>query len=102
MRRPQAGEPRNRRDPLPQLPGDAQIVDPVVSDSAYVDLRRDAEVENLRHHVGGLEVEYRFREGGRQRLAQLIDVALGRSVTVLERDQDHAVVRASRRPVAEP
>ena len=77
------GDPGDGRNPLPQLLGDAQILQPVVSDSAHVDLRRDAEVEDLRHHVGGLEVEYSLREDGRQHLAQFADVGRSRSVAFL-------------------
>ena len=85
----------------PQLLGDAQILVPIVADGAHVDLRRDAEVEDLRHHVGGLEIEYALREGRRQHLAQFADVVRGRSVVLLQRDQNHAVIDADRRAVAE-
>ena len=50
--------PGMRGDAALQLLGDAQIVGPVVADGAHVDLRRDAEIQDLRHHVGGLEVEH--------------------------------------------
>ena len=57
------GNARNGGDPSAQLPGDPQVLGAVVADGAHVDLRRNAEIENLRHHVGGLEVEDRLREG---------------------------------------
>ena len=95
------GKPRNRRQPLPQLLGDAQVLGPVVADGAHVNLRRNAEIENLGHHVGGLEVEDRFRKRGRQYLTQLFDVGLRRRVAFLERDQNDAVVEAGRGAVAE-
>ena len=47
----------NGRDALAKLLGDAQIIRPVVADRAYVDLRRQAEIEDLRHDVGRLKVE---------------------------------------------
>src|ERR1700733_7292810 len=49
------GGARDGCDPPLQLPGDAQIVFPVVADGTHVDLRRNTEVEDLGHHVGGLE-----------------------------------------------
>ena len=93
--------PRDGRNTLLQFLGDAQILGPIVADGAHVDLRGDAEVENLRDHVGGLEIEHAFREARRQRLAQLADVVQRRSVVLFQRDQNHAVVEAGRGAVAE-
>ena len=63
---------------LAELLGDREIVGAVVADRADVDLRRQAEVQDLRHHVGGLEIERILREGLRQHLAQFRDVISGR------------------------
>ena len=95
------GDPWDGGDPLLQLLGDAQVLGPVVADGTHVDLRRDAEIEDLGHHVGGLEIEYVFRKGSRQHLAQFADISRGRRVALLQRDQDHAVIDADRRAVAE-
>ena len=62
------GDARDRRDALAQFLGDAQIVGAVIADGAHVDLRRQAEIEDLRDDVGGLEVEGHFGERGRQHL----------------------------------
>ena len=51
------GDAGNGRDAPAQLLGDAQVVGAVIADGAHVDLRRQAEIEDLRHHVGGLEIE---------------------------------------------
>ena len=53
---------RDGRDAPPQLLRDAQVGRPVVADRANVDLRRQAEVQDLGHHVGRLEVEDHLRE----------------------------------------
>ena len=74
---------------------------PVVADGADVDLRRQAEIQDLRHHVGRLEIEDVLRECGRQHLAQFLDVVGGRRVALLQRHQDHAVIDADRRAVGE-
>ncbi len=95
------GHARNGGDPALQVFGDAQILGAVVADRAHVDLRRDAEIENLRHHVGRLEVEDTLREGRRKHLAQLADIVDCRWVIFLERDQYDAVVEAGRGAVAE-
>ena len=68
---------------------------------ADVDLRRQPEVQNLRHDIGGLEVERVFRECGRQHLAQFLDIVGGRLVAFLQRHLDDAVVDADRRAVGE-
>jgi hypothetical protein len=41
----------------PQLMRHPQIGDSVAADRANVDLRRQAEIENLGNHVRGLEIE---------------------------------------------
>lgn len=92
---------RDGGDALPQRFGDTQVRRPIVSDGAHVDLRRDAEVENLRHHVSGLEVEHFFGKRVGQHLAQLANVILGGLVPLPQRNQDNAVIDADRCPVAE-
>ena len=45
------GDAGNGRDAPPQLLRDPQVRRPVVADGAHVDLRRQAEIEDLRHDV---------------------------------------------------
>ena len=78
-----------------------EVVGAVVADGAHVDLRRQAEIQDLGHHVGRLEVEDGLREGGRQLAAELAHIVVGRRVAVLQRHQDDAVVDADRRAVGE-
>ena len=47
----------NGCDTAAHLLGNAQIFDPVIADRAYIDLCGESEVQNLRRHIGGLEVE---------------------------------------------
>ena len=54
------GDPRNGGDLLAQRAGNREIVGAVVADGADVDLCRDAEVQDLGDHVGGLKVEDRL------------------------------------------
>ena len=93
------GDSRNCRDPSPELLRHPQVRRPVVADGPHIDLCRKAEIEDLRHDVGRLEIEGHLRERGRQDLAQLSHVVGGRGVTLLERHQDHAVVDADGRAV---
>ncbi len=95
------GDPGDRRDALPQLVRDPQVVGAVVADGADVDLRRQAEIENLRHDVGRLEIEQRVGERGRQHGAQLAHVVRRRRMSLLQRDQDDAVIDADGRAVGE-
>ena len=84
-----------------QLLGDAQVVGAVIADGAHVDLRRQAEIQDLGDDVGRLEIEHRLGEGRRQHLAQLAHVVGRRRMAFLQRDQDHAVIDADRRAVGE-
>ena len=68
------GDARNGRDAPPQLLRHPQVRRPVVADGADVDLRRQAEIEDLGHDVGRLEIEHDLRECGRQRRAQLAHI----------------------------
>jgi hypothetical protein len=61
-------DPRNGGDAAAQLLGNAQVLDPVVTDRAHIDLRSQSKIQNLRRHIGGLEVEYVFRKSRRQHL----------------------------------
>ena len=63
------GDAGNRGNALAQLLCHTQVV-PVVADGAHVDLRRQPEIQNLRHDVGGLEIEHVLRKRRRQHLAQ--------------------------------
>ena len=89
-------DPRNRRHAPLQLLRHAQVGRPVVADGPHIDLRRQAEVENLGNDVGRLKVERHFRKGRGQDNAELADIVCGRRMTVFERHQDHAVVDADR------
>jgi hypothetical protein len=64
-------------------------------------LRRQAEIEDLRGHVGGLEIEGHRRKGGRQHLPEPAHIVGGRRVPLLEGYQDHAVVDVDGRSVGE-
>ena len=58
-------DPRNGGVAAAQLLGNAQVLDPVVTDRAHIDLRSQSKIQNLRRHIGGLEVEYVLRKGRR-------------------------------------
>ena len=95
------GDARDRGDAPPQLLRHAQVGRAVIADGAHVDLRGQAEIEDLRDDVGRLEIEHDLRKRGRQHLAQLAHVVGGRRVALLERHQDHAVIDADGRAVGE-
>ena len=93
------GDPGNCRDALPEFLGDLQVLRAVVADGADVDLRRQAEIEDLRDDVGRLEIEGRVGEGGGKHLAQLADIVCRRRVAVLQLHLDHAVIGPDGRAV---
>ena len=66
-----------------------------------VDLGWHAEIQNLRHHVGRLEIEEQAGERFRQPLAQRPDVILRGAVVLFQRDLDDAVIDADDRVVGE-
>ena len=70
---------------LAKLLRDLQVVGPVVADQSDVDLRRQAEIEDLRDDVGGLEIEHVIGKRSRQHLAQLAHIVGRRRVTLLQR-----------------
>ena len=92
---------RNGGDTAPQLLGDAEVLDPVIADRAHVDLRGEPEIQDLRRHIGRLEIKQIFRERRRQDLAQFADIIGGRGVAVFEGHHDHAVIDRDRRAVGE-
>ena len=51
------GNARNAREALPQFVRDALIVVTIATDDLNVDVRRQSEIEDLRDHVGVLEIE---------------------------------------------
>ena len=57
-----------------------------------VDLRRDAEVEYLADHIGGLKVKENVRECLMQLFTQASDVIGRATMAFLERDQDLSVI----------
>ena len=73
----------------------------VVAHRPDVDLRRQSEVQNLRHDIGRLEIEHVLRECGGQHLTQFLDIVGGRLVALLERHLDDAIVDPDRRAVGE-
>ena len=77
-------DPRNGGVAAAQLLGNAQVLDPVVTDRAQIDLRSQSKIQNLRRHIGGLEIKQILRERRRQNLAQLADIIGGRSVALFE------------------
>ncbi len=66
-----------------------------------VDLRRNAEVQNLRNDVRRLEIKQQIREGLVERYSQAFHIIGGWCVSFFERDKDLPVVDADRRPVRE-
>ena len=95
------GDARNGGDAAPQLMRHAQVGRAVATNDPNVDLRRQSEIEDLRDHVGGLEIEGHGWKCGRQHLAQLAHVVGRRRVSLLQRHQDHAVVDVDGRAVGE-
>jgi hypothetical protein len=93
--------PRDRRNTPLKLLCDTQVCGAVVADRSHVDLRREPEIENLRHHVGSLEIKHHLRKRRVERDAQLADVARGWRVPILQRNQDHAVIDPDGRAVGE-
>ena len=92
---------RYARQAPSQLVGDLEVVGAVVAHRAHVDLGRQAEIQDLGHHVGRLEIEDGLREGARQFAPELADVVFGRCVALLQGHKDDAVVDADRRAVGE-
>src|SRR5262249_41534761 len=78
------GDTRNGRDAASQLFRHTHIGWTITADDPNVDLRRQSEVEDLRDHVGGLEIEGVGGKGGRQLLAQRADIVRGRRMSLLE------------------
>ena len=95
------GDARNCRDAPPKLQGNPQVCGTVVADRANVDLRGQAEIEDLRDDVGRLEVEQHVRKSGGQRRSQLAHIVGSRRMAVFQRDLDHAVIHADCRSVRE-
>ena len=60
--------PRNGSDAASQLLGNAEVLGPVIANGPHVDLRGKPKIQDLRRHIGGLEVEYVFRKSRRQHL----------------------------------
>src|ERR1700758_4789620 len=92
---------RNGGDPLPHLLRHPQIICAITADDAKVDLRRQSEIENLRGHVGGLEIERHRWEGGWQHLSKSAHIIGRRGMSLLERYQDRAVVDVDGRAIRE-
>jgi hypothetical protein len=86
------GDARDAGDAALELTRHAQIGGAIVADDPNVDLRRQAEIEDLGDHVGRLEIEGHRRECGRQRLAEAAHVVGSWGVALFERDQDRTVV----------
>src|SRR5579863_3519763 len=86
---------------LLQLFGEQLVFGSIPALDLNVDLRRDAEVEDLGHHVRRLEVEQDLWKILMQLGADLLDVGAGRRVTFLERNEDLPVVDTDRRAVGE-
>ena len=69
----------------------------VGADDLHVDRRGKAEIENLRHDVGGQERKGRPRKGSRQRLAHLLNVAVRLALVILiDGNQDIGISRTDR------
>src|SRR4029077_2953777 len=65
---------RNRSHLAAKILRDGEVLRPVISDGSYINLRRNAEIEDLRGDIGGLEIENFLRKGGRKGLPQLLDI----------------------------
>ena len=66
----------------------------VLAEELHVDGGGQAEIQDLGDDVGWLEEEFDAGKFRRQRSAQFVDVAAGRAVAFLQRDQDFRVERA--------
>ena len=95
------GNARNGGDAVAELVGNGKIGRPVIADGPHVDLRRQAEIQDLGDDVGRLEIEDDLGEGVGKHLAQLAHVVGGRRVALLQRHHDHTVVGADGRAVGE-
>src|ERR1700761_8634534 len=93
-------DPRNAGKALTKFLCNRKIVR-AAADRPDVDLRRQPEVQDLRHDIGRLEVKYVLRKCGRQHLTQFPDVVGGRLVALLERHQDDPIVYSDGRTVGE-
>ena len=91
----------DRREPLLDLAGDTKVVCAVVADGANVDLRWQSEVQDLRDHVGRLEIEDRLGKRDRQFPPQTAHIFRGRCMALLQGDLHGAVVHPDGRSVAE-
>src|ERR1700722_10680572 len=95
------GDPRQGADAPHQFLGDAQVLGAIIADRAHIDLRRNAEIQDLRHHIGRLEIEYYFRKCDAQLPPHSFDVFRGRGVAFFQRHKDYAIVDTDRGAVAE-
>ena len=84
------GDARHLADALQQLVGIGAVGLQIVADHLHIDRRRQAEVQDLGDDVGRQEGEGRAGEQPRQPLTQRVDVAVGRMVVRLQRNQDIA------------
>ena len=92
---------RHLRHALLNLTRQRPIPVPVASLDLHVDLRGDAEIQDLGDHIGGLEIEQYVGKGLGEREAQLLDVVRRRRMALLQGDQDLAVVDADGRSIGE-
>src|ERR1700676_3587326 len=90
----------NRGKALTELPGQRQVFR-VGAHRPDVDLRRQSEVQNLRHDVGRLEIERVFWKCGGQHLTQFLDIIGGRLVAFLQLDLDDTLGDSDRGTVRE-
>src|SRR5258708_729579 len=67
----------------------------------HIDLRRQSEVQNLRHDIGRLEIERAFGKCSGQHLTQFLDIIGGRLMALLQLDLDNTVVDADRGTIRE-
>src|SRR5882757_9062630 len=93
-------DPGDRGETLLKLLRNRKVV-VVGAHGPDVDLRRQSEVQDLRHDVSRLEIERAFGKCGWQRLTQLLDVFGGRLVAFLQLDLDDTVVDSDRGAIRE-
>ena len=93
------GDPGDRGDAIAELSRHTQIRRPIIADGSHVDLRRQAEIEDLGNDIGCLKIENIFGKCGGQHFAQFANIVSRGAVAILERHQDHAVIGAGGRTI---
>src|SRR5580700_11456024 len=91
------GRSRDSRNPLRELPGDLIVRARISPHYLQIDGRRNPEVQDLRGDIGRLEEKGRIGEPLAQSFPEAYLIFAGRTVVLLERNQDFAVGAGDRR-----